>query len=561
MRIIRNYDVASYYPNLMLKCSYTSRNIPSPTVFQEVVSKRLAAKKSGDKNTANALKLVVNTTYGAMLNKYNELYDPLMGRSVCITGQLFLLELAMNLHKTIPNLIVVQCNTDGIMVECEDTDLPQIEEILNEWQERTGFELEEDKVDRIVQKDVNNYVEVSGENIKKKGGYLVRGTSTVGSFNINNSAPIVAKALEQYFVNDIDITATINECNDIFEFQMIAKAGSKYARCYQMYDGNELDCQNKVNRVYATTDKRFGTLYKVHAETGQTNKIESIPEHCLIDNKNNLGIQDIDKSWYINLAQKRVNDFLGITPEKKTRRKPKMATTKQVENVYQKLLKARLMFSQEDIKKTGKNMHLSFKYFELEDIVPIANKIFSELGLIALVNFEKTNENQDLAVMRMVNVDSPVDDSLRFELPFTPLSPITSNTGKQATNEMQALGSSVTYIRRYLYMIALDICENDDVDANLGKVTPNTPSTPKAPPATPQQRTEVKAELTDSNGNASALQIKSLKAALKKLKDAHPEKEEFIAKIAVDTQGFTLISKADCEKILLGVSKMLGGNE
>ena len=34
----------------------------------------------------------MNTTYGALLNKYNDLFDPLMGRSVCITGQLFLLE-------------------------------------------------------------------------------------------------------------------------------------------------------------------------------------------------------------------------------------------------------------------------------------------------------------------------------------------------------------------------------------------------------------------------------------------------------------------------------------
>ena len=93
-RTIRNYDVASLYPSLMIKCGYTSRNIPSAATFEEVYHTRLAAKKSGDKATANALKLVLNTTYGAMLNKYNDLFDPLMGRSVCVSGQLFLLELA-----------------------------------------------------------------------------------------------------------------------------------------------------------------------------------------------------------------------------------------------------------------------------------------------------------------------------------------------------------------------------------------------------------------------------------------------------------------------------------
>lgn len=84
-RRIINKDVASYYPHLMTLCGYTSRNIPSPETFSNVLETRMRAKASGDKATANALKLVVNTTYGAMLNKFNDLYDPLMGRSVCIT--------------------------------------------------------------------------------------------------------------------------------------------------------------------------------------------------------------------------------------------------------------------------------------------------------------------------------------------------------------------------------------------------------------------------------------------------------------------------------------------
>lgn len=78
----------------------------------------MKAKKAGDKKTANALKLVANTSYGAMLNgkngiSYNDLYDPLMGRSVCITGQLLLLELSMHLVVECPTLKIIQLNTDG----------------------------------------------------------------------------------------------------------------------------------------------------------------------------------------------------------------------------------------------------------------------------------------------------------------------------------------------------------------------------------------------------------------------------------------------------------------
>lgn len=55
-------------------------------------------------------------------------------------------------------------------------------------------------------------------------------------------------------------------------------------------------------------------------------------------------------------------------------------------NVYQKLLAARAKFLESDVQKTGKNMPLSFKYFELDDIVPTATRIFSEVGLIPIVN-------------------------------------------------------------------------------------------------------------------------------------------------------------------------------
>ena len=73
-RSIRNKDVASYYPHQMTLNGYCSRNIPSPDVYAATIERRVKAKKAGDKATANALKLVLNTTYGAMLNRYNDLY-------------------------------------------------------------------------------------------------------------------------------------------------------------------------------------------------------------------------------------------------------------------------------------------------------------------------------------------------------------------------------------------------------------------------------------------------------------------------------------------------------
>lgn len=554
-RLIRNYDVASYYPHLMVYYGYTSRNIPNPQIYAEMLEKRMRAKKSGDKATANALKLVANTTYGAMLNKYNDLYDPLKGRSVCITGQLFLLELSQHLIAGCSTLRIVQLNTDGIMVSFDETEYDKVLAITKEWEQRTRFELEEDRIKRIVQKDVNNYVEIPYEGEPKiKGGYLVRGIAPAGAFNINNNATIVAKAIVEYFTKGTEVEITIGECTDIFQFQLIAKAGSKYKEAYHLVDDVQEPVQ-KVNRVYASKDPRYGKLFKVKAENDSTAKIESLPEHCVIDNDNKLTIDQVDKTWYIELAKKRINDFLGIKPTKNKKQKEKnnmaTTTTPKTMNVYQKLLKARAMFLASNTQKSGKNMHLAFKYFELDDIVPIVTKIFEEVGLISLVSF-----GENSAVMNVLNIDNP-DESVAFTAPLVQLS---ENKG---TNAVQAFGSTVTYYRRYLYMIALDICEPDEIDNGLKGNTAPAPTvapTPVAAPEvkpTPAPTAPVEKPLTNADGNASDIQIKQLKEVLAKLKNSDPSKEEMIMKIAIETKGFTVISKADCEALTVKIGEML----
>ena len=309
-RSIRNVDVASYYPHLMVLDGYTSRAIPNSSIYEDVLKTRILAKKSGDKATADALKLVVNTTYGATLAPYSPLYDPKMARRVCITGQLRLLELANHLCCECKTLRLIQINTDGLMVSLEDEDVTKYKEICQEWQERTEFTLEEDAVTKIVQKDVSNYIAVEGPDVKIKGGYLVRGSHTNGAFSINNNMSIVSKAIIDFFVNLIPPEDTINNCEDILQFQIISHASSKYSEAYQEVDGELVQIQ-KTNRVYATCDERFGRLYKKHKTAGNIVKQQGLPDHCAIDNENKLTINDIDKTFYINLAKKRIKEFGG----------------------------------------------------------------------------------------------------------------------------------------------------------------------------------------------------------------------------------------------------------
>ncbi len=219
-------------------------------------------------------------------------------------------------------------------------------------------------------------------------------------------------------------------------------------------------------------------------------------------------------------------------------------------NVYQKLLDARILFMEQDVKKSGKNMKMSYKYFELQDIVPVANPIFMSVGLLPVTTFDN-----DLATMTIINVENPAD-YIVFTSPMRDIEPIISaKTGGEVTNAIQRLGSVETYQRRYLYMIALDIVEADAIEPLTGDDTPPAPK--PAAPVTPEKRQEVTKNLTDPDGNATELQIKGLKAGLAKLREKDPTKEDFITQVAIQTNGLTVISKADCEKLIQAITTML----
>lgn len=310
-RVIQNRDVTSLYPSLIIKYGYLSRNVESPEFFKQTYNTRLQAKKDGDKEVSNTLKLPLNIVSGATEQVYNDLYDPRQARGMRISGQLFLTELVMRLINSCKSFKLLNFNTDGLMYSVDKVELPKVDEVCGQWELTTRFELETDEIDRVWIKDVNNllFVKTNGK-VKTVGGYLNYGISEKGAWNINNNATIVNKALIEYFVNGTPVEETINNCDDILEFQFIAKAGSKYKEAYLLQDGKKIPIQ-KVNRVYASKNKSHGKLYKVHAETGRAAKIEGLPDHCIIDNRNELNVRDIDKEHYIQKAHKMISDFLG----------------------------------------------------------------------------------------------------------------------------------------------------------------------------------------------------------------------------------------------------------
>ena len=222
-------------------------------------------------------------------------------------------------------------------------------------------------------------------------------------------------------------------------------------------------------------------------------------------------------------------------------------------NAMQKLQIARVRFLEAGVDKSGKHMKLEYKYFELADIVPKAEQIFLEIGLLMVPSMYG-----DKATARVYNVNDR-EDFIDFVAPYTPIAPIVSNAGNQVTNEMQATGSSITYIRRYLWQLVLDIVENDSIDSGeYDTALSPAPAATKKPPVTTQQRQEIKKELTAPPAEAAdESSVGDLKAVLKKLLELDSEQESFVQSIAMKTEGFSKITKDQCDQLIAGVKEML----
>lgn len=394
------------------------------------------------------------------------------------------------------------------------------------------------------------------------------------------------QGLDARFITD-DITLLINQVriktiHFAFDFMRNEKAVIRGLSCFKKhYNGSDRNIRCYVLTNYDTTHEEDWYRVRSLVELGYQ-------PYVMIYQKgtHDQFLTDLAR-WSNSLFLNRATSFEEYVPRKdgksckelypeilnkkeifimptKSEKTPAPAVDYSTMNALAKLQLARLKFLQAGVKKTGKNIHLEFMYFELQDIVPVAVAIFSEVGLLMVPTF-----GRDYAVARVYNVDDPDENPIAFEAPFTQIGPIVSNTGKVVTNEMQALGSSITYMRRYLWQLVLDIIESDSIDNTSGAgeddTTPTPVPTPKATkkaPVTQEKRQEIKSELTSPPADAASTeQITELKTNLKKLMELDPEQESFVQDIAVKTEGFTKITADVCGQLISGVKEMLSAYE
>lgn len=302
-------DVKSYYPTLILNNGFLGDKALDRYKRIYQTRKELQEQKHSKEE---AYKLITNIVYGGLKSKWTNLYNPQMANNVVVNGQLILTHLILLLENFCE---LIQTNTDGIIIKYEPIMKDSIIKIIKLFEKHYSLEFEMDYIKQIAQRDVNNYViKYENDKIHARGRY----SNFQGGSYERNSLTIIDKALVDYYMNGVKPNRTVlNEWrnNNLERFQYVVKAGKFDGMAHEKkedtlfsgtYDSRFEKLPN-VNRVFASRNKYFGSIYKTkkEAETKYT-KVPYTSENCFVWNRSleDLNKRHIDLNWYIREVEK-----------------------------------------------------------------------------------------------------------------------------------------------------------------------------------------------------------------------------------------------------------------
>ncbi|QXN72437.1 DNA polymerase [Rhodobacter phage RcThunderbird] len=310
--IISDHDVESYYPRIILNQGlYPSHLGPAfLQVYETLVNRRVAAKRSGDKITADSLKITINGSFGKLGSKYSILYAPDLLLQTTISGQLTLL---MFIEKFEMNGIpVISANTDGIVVKARKDQIALRDALIKEFEAETRFVTEETRYLAVYSRDINNYIAVKQKQEKEtkawlnepdgckfKGAYSnpwADPKSAIFRFHKNPEVTICIEAAAAYLTKGTPIEETITNDRDIRKFVKVrnVKGGGQK-------DGVYL---GKVVRWYYAE----GDMTAIHY-VGSGNKVPTSEGGSpIMDIPKNFP-NDVNFNWYIKETAKILTEI------------------------------------------------------------------------------------------------------------------------------------------------------------------------------------------------------------------------------------------------------------
>jgi len=134
-------------------------------------------------------------------------------------------------------------------------------------------------------------------------------------------------------------------------------------------------------------------------------------------------------------------------------------------NIYEKIMSVRVEVIELGIKKTGYNKFSNFKYYELKDFLIATTKFFTGIKLYSRFSIiPATSTNEEIATFTIINSEN-TEEVETYTIPTAECFIGRKKDGTGGADPIQNLGGKITYLRRYMYLLVLDLIEEDEVDS------------------------------------------------------------------------------------------------
>jgi hypothetical protein len=271
-------------------------------VVKTLTNQRLEAKASGDKTTADTLKITINSLYGLLGDSNYFLSDDKAMYQTTILGQLTILQL-IDRYEQLDGVECIYSNTDGASFMVPRSNMDNALELCKILEKEIGITLEYELYDRFILRNVNNFIWISEKGkVKDKGMFHYETDITKGYRH-----PIVAKALVAYFTKNIPIRETIDNETDIYQFCISQKVAKKFEVFYQDTTG-KYPIQ-RVNRYFVSN--KTGAILKYNREEDKTISLMAKTNIYLLNEykEHEDYFKYLDKSYYYRECNKVIREF------------------------------------------------------------------------------------------------------------------------------------------------------------------------------------------------------------------------------------------------------------
>ena len=299
---IYNSDVISFYPSLIVSNNYAPRQFPEFSVLLgKLLGERKAKKKAGMKVEEQALKLVLNSSFGKTKSAKSIMFDPKCHFSVTVSGQLLLLMLIDMVYQVSPESTVINANTDGVCFYAPRSDIETIKVVMKCWEMIAKVKLEGEYYRTFAQSTCNLYCALGedGKIKSKGGGWKLKPTAMRETMAESMATKKMAIECLLHGKHPLETCATLSK----EDFAMSAGFGGKRTL---VVDG----VPQRERRALRYAWVKQGSILQKLEKRGLS--IVGEGQQCLVlDTMDALDDSNISRDYYVDKAMAKVLEIVG----------------------------------------------------------------------------------------------------------------------------------------------------------------------------------------------------------------------------------------------------------